>query len=273
MQTTRNVTYKLVPPERFTLEQQHFVDAFKSSIRMLSSHTDLIMGAKDIHSRHIIATDAYAKIVQLRHGNQVVDRLDKEMPCEGTAQFADVFVEEDQNLMRCPDGDKKIAVLNVHEYADGLKARIFQKHLLKHQRSKSILGTIYVGQDVEVTDFFNLIPNYVLEFGAGCSLEQIEGAVSIDVNTTLTEYEHEVCFLLIMNWSPKQIAYFMNKYRPTLNQRSADTIAKCSKRIGEKLGIADAGLGSLREHLIGLGIHRKMPSAFFGRLIGSHPLA
>jgi hypothetical protein len=267
------MTYALVAPEQFTVEQQCFVDSFKASIQLLSSHTDLIMGAKDIRSRHIISTDAYAKIVRLPCGNDVADRLDREMPCEGTAQFADAFVEEDRRLMHCANSEKKIAVLNVHEYADGLKARIFQKHILKHRRSRSILGTIYVGQDVEVTDFFNLIPNYVLEFGAGCSLEQIEGALRVGANTTLTEYEHEVCFLLIMNWSLRQIANFMNKYRPTSNQRSADTISKCSKRIGEKLGIADAGLHTLREHLISSGIHRKMPGAFFGRLIGSHALA
>jgi len=266
------MTYGLVAPEHFTPAHKRFIEEFKQAVCVVSTHTDLIMGAKDVYSRHLISTDAFARIVHLPRGGDVIDRFDRDMPCEGTAQFADCYVEEDRRLLHNSDIDKHVSVLNVHEYADGVKARIFRKHLLKHHASSSILGTIYLGHAIEIANFFNLIPNYIIEFGVGCSLESIEGGLEIDSMQLLTEYEHEVCFLLIMNWNLKQIAGFMNKYRPSPTERSADTISKCGNRIGEKLGIPGTHLRGLREKLIHLGVHRKMPRSFFNRLIGSRPL-
>ena len=82
--------YSIVSPENFTVEQRTFVDEFKNAVRFIFSQTDKIMGAKDVSSRHIISTDAYAHIVSLANGMDVIDRFDKEMPCEGTAQFAEL---------------------------------------------------------------------------------------------------------------------------------------------------------------------------------------
>ena len=98
---------------------------FRESIFQLSGQTDMIVGAKDVNSRHLVASDAYARIVALARGADVIDRLDKEMPCEGTAQFADCYVQEDLALMRGGDPNAKASILNVHEYGDGLKARVF----------------------------------------------------------------------------------------------------------------------------------------------------
>ena len=263
--------YTLVAQEDFNEEQEIFVDEFRRSINLISNQTNIIMGAKDIDSRHLIATDAYAKIVALQKGVEVIDRFDREMPCEGTAQFADCYVREDQGLLHGGVIDKSISILNVHEYGDGDKARVFEKHLLKHHPTRAILGTIYSAYEIKLDSFFSIIPNYFLEFGAGCSLEKNEGALLLDT-FNLTEYEHEVCFLLIMNWSFAQIASFMNKHRPRALPRVADTISKVRSRVCVKLGIQNDSLFALRDKLISLGVHRKIPEAFFKRLIGSRPL-
>lgn len=105
--------YNLVSPDHYTNDQKLFVNRFIDSILMLSEQTDIIMGAKDIHSRHIISTDAYAKIVALDNGKEVAGKFDKEMPCEGTAQFADCYVQEDKALINSKDLNKKISILNV----------------------------------------------------------------------------------------------------------------------------------------------------------------
>lgn len=263
--------YCLVTPESFTAEHRRVVEEFRKSVLVVSSHTDMILGAKDVNSRHLISTDSYAHIVGLRKGVEVSDRFDREMPCEGTARFADCYVREDEELLNSGDINRKTSTLNVHQYTDGIKARIFDKFIMKHHESRSILGTVYCSRDIEISNFFALIPNYFLEFGTGCSVEKVTGKLIVG-NARLTEYEQEICFLLILNWSYKQISSFLNKYRPQSTERTADTIYKCMNRICEKLGVSGRSSSHLREMLIGMGMHRKMPRSFFDRLVGSRPL-
>ncbi|KVD87327.1 hypothetical protein WS62_18085 [Burkholderia sp. ABCPW 14] len=190
------------------------------------------------------------------------------MPCEGTAQFADCYVQEDQELLREQDIRQKKSILNIHEYTHGIDALIFEKYLVKHVASESVLGIIYSAHRVEISAFMALIPNYVHEFGVGCSIENASRTIAVG-GTTLTNYEHEVCFLLAMNWDFKQIADFMNKHRPISRTRSSDAIYKCRNRICEKLACHPV---HLREMLVGMGIHQKMPTSFFQRVIGSRLL-
>lgn len=264
------MNYELVPPEDFTDAHRSFIDAFRRSIDVLSSQTDVIVGAKDIHSRHVIATDAYARLVGLVKGADVTGRLDCEMPCEGTARFADCHIREDRELLCHRDADSTKSILKVYEYSDGLKALVFDKFVMKHHASRSILGIIYHAHEVDVAHLFALLPNYSLEFGSDtlerAHLDEIVGCAN------LTEYEYEVGFLIAMNWSVGQISRFMNRYRPTANPRVADTIYKCKDRICEKLGIDDCRVPVLREKLLQFGIHRKMPRSFFKRILGSRQL-
>lgn len=89
------MTYAMLAPDCFTDEHKSFLAGFRQSMEMLSSSSNMMLGAKDIRSRHLAATDAYARIVALERGGDVAGRLDSEMPCEGTAQFADSYVSED----------------------------------------------------------------------------------------------------------------------------------------------------------------------------------
>jgi hypothetical protein len=160
-------------------------------------------------------------------------------------------------------------MLNIHNYSTGLEALISYKFPLIHQPSQSILGIVGIAHKIDLSCFFNLIPNYISEFGVCGNLENVHGTLKIG-NINLTEYEHEVCFLLTtMNLSYKQIAYFMNKYRPTAIQRTADTIYKCRDRVCEKL---DCEPRHFQDRLIGMNLHNKIPSSFFNRLIGNRPL-
>ncbi|GGY10557.1 hypothetical protein [Paludibacterium paludis] len=268
------MSYSIVLPEDFTEEQRCFVEKFKETIQLLSDQTnDTLFGVKDVTSRHILSTDHFAKIVSLQYGRDVEGRMDYDMPCEGTAQFADCFIREDRQLIHGGNINKSMTMLNVHHYGDGLHARVFSKHLLKHFDSNSVLGTIYHGYEIQIANFLSLMPNYILEFGGGCSIEQVEGSLDID-SVTLTEYEQEICFLLLLNWDFGQIAAFMNKYRPKTHgkARVADSIIKSKNRICEKIGLPSATVSALRDALIGLGVHRKMPQSLFKRLIGSKPI-
>jgi len=105
---------KLVSPKHFSIEQKNFVQSVEYSVNVISSQTDIVFGFKDIHSRHISATRTYAKLVGLVDGNDVAGRLDCEMPCEGTAQFSDCYVREDQELLHQSDVNGKKSVGPMH---------------------------------------------------------------------------------------------------------------------------------------------------------------
>jgi len=258
----------VVSPESFNVEQRRFIDSVKDSVGMISLQTDLVFGIKDIHSRHIAATDAYGRLVGLARGADVAGRLDRDMPCEGTAQFADCYVREDQELLRQPGTTQTKLVLNIHEYSHGVDALLFEKYLLKHPATKSTLGTIYTARKFEVSRFISFLPDYLAEFGICCSVAGA-GQTLAAGDIKLTAYEHEICFLLAMNWDPTQIAEFMNKHRPISKPRNRDAIYKCRNRICDKFRCRP---NNLREILISLGVHRKMPASFFCHLIGSRPL-
>lgn len=255
-------------PQNFSSEQKKFVQSVKDSVNLISSQIDLVFGIKDIHSRHIISTDAYARLVGLLRGTDVTDRLDRDIPCEGTARFADCYVREDEELLRHADPSRKKAVLNVHEYSHGVDALIFEKYPLTHRASDSIVGIIYTANRIRISEFLFLKPDYVDEFGSECSIEVVRGSLNVE-DFKLTHYEHEVSFLLAMNWDCAQIAHFMNRHHPASRPRTQDAIYKCRNRICTKL---DCRPPHLREMLVEMGIHQKMPASFFRRLIGSRSL-
>ena len=90
------MSYRLVEPEDFTEDQQSFIEDFSQTVEVASSNSNIIMSTKDIRSCHLVASDAYARIVGLSRGKDVGGRMDRDMPREGTAAFADCYVREDR---------------------------------------------------------------------------------------------------------------------------------------------------------------------------------
>jgi AraC-like DNA-binding protein len=256
--------YIPVSPDQFTTEQSKFVDRLRDSIRIVSNSKNDILGAKDIHSRHIIATDAYSKIVSLKSGMEVENLLDCEMPCEGTAKFAESFVREDQSIIQAGERNSQITVLNIHEYGDGLAARIFSKHLMRHDDTQSILGITYFAHDINISNLFNVFDVYMKQFGKGCSIKLISNDIKLK-NATLTNYEQVVCFLLLLKWDMKQVADFISRCRSSETMETYLTIST----ICEKAGLSSSHLYDLRDALISEGIHKSMPKSLFLSLLNT----
>jgi hypothetical protein len=261
--------YKLVLPKNFTKEQVSYVEEFKKLVTIMSDNTDMIFGAKDINSKHIISTNSYAKIVGLKNGHEVENRFDRDMPCDGTSQYADSYVREDLLLINSLEINKVISTLNVHHYSDGVKARIFKKYILSHKPSESILGTIYSGYDIELKDVLKILPIYITRFGPNNSIQSINNNDVLIDQVKLTNYEQELCFLFLLNWEFKQIADFMNKFRPNHTDRTADTVIKKKNYICEKLNLKSNRMKDLQDFLISIGFHNKMPVSFYNQVIGS----
>ncbi|MEB0137700.1 MULTISPECIES: hypothetical protein [unclassified Undibacterium] len=263
--------YRLVSQKNFTVEQTDYIEKLKESIQFISNQSDMIVGIKDVDSKHFISSDSYANLVGLANGADVKNRMDHDMPCEATARFADSYVKSDRRLLHYANMNHKIRTLDIFEHVDGIKALVFNKHMIKHHPSESILGLMYDAYEIDIKIIYSLIPNYAIEFERGFCIENADDTFQVG-NVKLTEYEREICFLLIMNWNFKQIACFMDKHRPKSSIRTADTIYKCRNRICEKLHISNCSASQFKNLLVGAGLHKKMPKLFFHRLIGSRVL-
>jgi hypothetical protein len=264
------MSYNLVSPEDFTKEQKEFVessiDFVKTGGALSTFIPDLGIYIKDIHSKYIISTDYWANFIGLSCGADIAGLVDNDLPCE-ISKFAQDFINEDRELLSHKDGRRKKTTLTIGKYATGIESFISYKYPLKHEPSQSMLGITCTAYKIDVSDFLTVLPNYLFEFGGG-SIQNIDKPLKIgDIH--LTEYEHVVGFLMILNWSYKQIANFMNKYRPLVRPRTIDTIYKCRNRICYKFKCVSS---QLRNILIEIGIHRKIPSSLFTQLIGNRSL-
>ena len=206
------------------------------------------------------------KLLDLKMERALLDYL----PCTGTASYADCYVQEDLALINSL-GTKKSTVLNIHKYSDGLKARIFKKYTLNHVPSQSILGIVYVGHNLELENVLKIIPNYLIRFGITGSKEFNDGDITVN-KIKLTDYEQEICFLFLLNWEFKQIADFMNSFRPLTLPRTADTIIKKKNYLCAKFNLDSSRLKDLQDFLVSVGFHNKMPVSFYDRIIGSQLL-
>lgn len=259
-------SYKLIAPQHFTDEHCNYIKNFKESIIALSGGTEMMIGAKDINSRHIISTDSFAKIVGLKNGNDVTGRLDREMLCEGTVEYASCYVKEDLELINSFDVNKTMSTLNIHYYSDGFRARIFKKYILHHQRSQSILGVIYSGHNALLKDTFKIIPSYAARFDINCSIESINSQILV-AGVRLTDYEQEICFLILLGWGFRQIANFMNHIRPTAKKRTINHIVKKKNELCQKFNLSSNRTEDLQEFLVSINFHNKIPAIFFNQII------
>ncbi len=95
------------------------------------------------------------------------------------------------------DVNKNLEVLCVFEYCDGLKAMVINKKLFYHEASSSILAVLGLATNVQLRDFINIVPTYILRFGALGSIESMRQNTDIE-GVKLNKYEQEICFLFLL---------------------------------------------------------------------------
>lgn len=262
---SRSMSYSIVVQEHFTDEHQAFIERFARTVEVASAGSGVIAGAKDVRSRHLAATDSYGRIVGLPCGKDVAGRTDRDMPCEGTAAFADCYVREDQHLMQSDDIGAFKSVLNIHRYDTGLSALVFDKFLLKHRPSKSVLGIAYCAYETNLKRFTALFPEYWARFGYGCSIERSIGE-AIDGVGRLSGVEQEVAFLLALGCDSEAAARAMARLRP--NAVTDVDAALCW--IADMMTAAGVPPSSIRDRLIESRVHQRMPALFFDKVVGLH---
>lgn len=265
------LNYKIVTPEKYSIEHHDFIDEVKDKIRILSTQTQIMLILKDADSRIITGSDVSARTFGLKSGREFDGKFFADLPCKAVAAYEEQIKQHDRQVINSKDINKKLQVLNVYQYYDGLKARLTTQNVFYHKNTQSILGVLNTANTVQLKDFINIIPSYILQFGALGSIEAISGTTEPLTNGVgLTEYEQEVCFLLLLNWSFTQIAEFMNRFRPNQVPRNANTIIKKKDSLCNKFNLPSHTVSSLCEYLFSIGFHQKMPLSFYSRITGSH---
>lgn len=255
--------YVLVEPEHFTEAHHRFIQQFSHIVELTSSSGDAIVDAKDVRSRHLTATDAYAHIVGLSLGRDVMGRMDGDMPCEDFARFAQCFSRQDRRLLRCAHVGAVQTVLNIHRYATGTKALVFDKFLLKHHPSQSVLGVVYSAYEIGVERFTLLFPHYWEQFGFGCSIERMDHP-AVDGLGKLSILEHEVAFLLAVGFDTEAIGHVLPRLRPG----PGTDVDAALFGIADKAAAAGVPMANLRSCLIEAFVHERMPKSFFAKVVG-----
>lgn len=257
--------YSLVEPEAFTDEHRSFIERFSRTVEVASAGSDVIAGVKDVRSRHLTASNAYGRIVGLRCGKDVAGMMDRDMPCDGTAAFADCYVREDQRLLNDGDIGALKSVLNIHRYDTGLSALVFDKFLMKHHPSKSVLGVAYCAFETSLERFTALFPAYWPRFGYGCSIERLNSEVIEGVGL-ISGLEYEVAFLLALGHDDKAITHFMRRLCPN----AASNVGAALRGIADKMAAANIPPASIRDCLIESRVHQRMPALLFDKVVGLH---
>jgi len=260
--------YTVIKPENYTKEHLAYIDQFKDSMTFLTHQTDLMCLLKDVNCRSIIGSDVSAKTFGFKTGRDFAGKLIADFPCESIASHAAQIIKQEQELINTCDVSKNSEVLCVFEYCDGLKARVANKRLFHHKQSAAILGIVGTATNVQLRDFINIVPTYILRFGVLGSIESMKHEVNIQ-GALLNEYEQEICFLFLLGWNFQQVTEFMDVFRPKDTPRTTDTIVKKKNYICHKLGLTNTNLKNLCEYLFSIGFHKKMPESFYSRMIGS----
>ena len=255
--------YTLVKPHEYTENQIRCINELKESINIVAQHSNILFGIKDVESRHIIATDYYATCMGFTYAQEIVGKLDHDTPCSDVSLLADTYQQQDQLLLKS-NAPQSISTLNILNYKDGLKARIFNKYPLIHKESNSILGIVYHGYDSNISHLINILanPNHAIKPSRNTD----------KYKEILTTYEQEICFLLLLGWDHSRIATYLNKIHPGKDNRSADTIIKKRIYICKKLNITLNDVDTLREYLINTGFQHHIPQTLYEPCIGTYIL-
>jgi hypothetical protein len=268
------MSYPIVSPNKFTLEQKTHIESIKDSFRFFFSELpEIISFVKDVESRYILSNDYTAKLVGLSCGEDISGRFDHDLPCK-VAEFAQDFVNEESELLNqaalCPANEsKQSSMLNIHKYSTGLEAFICYKSPIIHQPSQSILGVTGISHKINISYLCSLMPNYLLEFGMIGNFEKVKKELKID-DFSLTEDEHEIAFLMLMRWDAEYISNFLTKHRELSIPITPGAISECLDELCQRFSCDN--ILQLRDKFIEIGFHRKMPDSLFNRLLGSRVL-
>lgn len=257
----------VLQPYEFLPEHIAYINQYRESIRFISENNcGLIMGLKDVDSHYLITNAAHSRAVGIKSSEDMIGLSDDQLPYISDSPFAEQYKREDKYIIKHPH--LTYSYVKVHQYADGLKARIIHKSAMYHAKSDTILGIVFSGYEVDFSSLFKLVPNYENLIEKADTMKLLPNKDKLIINgISLTPYEHEVCYLLSNGWSCEEIADFMNHRSLNKPKKTGDTITKTKNRICLKF-LIPSQLYYFRQALRKLQIHHKPPLSITQAFIG-----
>ena len=171
----------------------------------------------------------------------------------------------------------------------------YEKKILNNEQDKSFLF-LYVLEEVnsnEIISYFSY-KNRILDPNNNCvgilnvftkfdlkssqylmldsmnSFYKMHNNISNTQLNQLSQYYKEICYLITLNYSSKQIAHVINLIYPKQKVRTENTINKAKLYICQQLGLKTSKLNTLKEYLIKYEFYKDIPLNMLQCIKGVH---
>ncbi|MCC2624366.1 MAG: hypothetical protein K0R14_239 [Burkholderiales bacterium] len=245
----------LITPDLFNSKEVAFFESKKQIIREMNIlNPGMICGIKDTNSIHHISTDAYANVVGLKNGIDVIGKSDFDMPCDGTVRCAHSYVYWDKESML---SGKVVRTSDCNLYATGLGLQIYTKTpIILDTR---VLGICYFAERQETLP--SQAQHILKIIGNNCfnivGIEHIFQDNSGAIYKFDNDLQLEICFYVMLSYSDKDIASLYNQISPT-------KISHIRRHICEKYLNLDGSMRELMQSkLESIGFTRIIPSSIY----------
>lgn len=232
------------------------------SIEFLSSINHVFF-LKDIDGRYLALTDYASYVYGLNENSKIIGRTTLEAFGDTYRTISHQITELDKYLLR--SDLKSISSINFFNYKDNIQSRMVFRYKLIDPKSRKPLGILYE----EISSGLN---NDCVSILGSLGQKLIKTSLKYnahDIIKTLTPYEHELCFLISLGWSIKQIQAFMNNISPD-KPRSFDAIIKKKNVICHKFNFEYTNISALQDFLVLHKIYKQIPLKLLSRLEGSY---
>lgn len=264
---TSNQNYQVVMPQNYTPEHQRHIENAKHIVNNCSKLLPkLPMGLMNTELKGIIATNFGAQICGIKSGNDYAGMDYKDCPIDEIAEQAEQINTMYATFVAQSNPAAETSVLNIYNYANGLTALLSTNKLFCHHPSQSILGVASSYTTIEFKALRNAVSEHLLRFGAVGS--KTVGRRSPIAGVELSNYEQELCFLLLIRWNADKIADFMNDLYRKTPPYSAKIIRANKNAICRKLQLPNTKLSTLLEYLVATEFHHNLPQSFCQMHVG-----
>lgn len=218
---------------------------------------------KDKDGNYLAMTDYAAHVYgfespELAIGKSMLELLGEKYPkiSQQTRELEEQFISSNAETM---------SVINFFSYADNVQVRLVLRTKLKDPETGEVLGMLC--QEIP-SGLNNECMSIMDSLGESSSIKFPDTDYN-PVIDKLTSYEHEVCFLVSIGWSPSQIQNFLNRLYPE-QQRTLDAIIKKKNAICNKFDLEFNHISNLKEFLIKNEVYKQIPQKLLSHLQGAY---
>ena len=220
---------------------------------------------KDHNLRILAMTDFAAYVFGVADLTNVIGKTVMEVAYDKHPKMSKQIAQLDEYLIN--SDLESLSSISFFNYADGVQARLVIRYKLVDPETKAFLGILY--QEIP-----SGIDNKCATIMDSLGEQQFASLEFPDLspNSTiekLTQYEHEICFLITIGWGLSQIHKFLERLYPE-KSRTLDAVIKKKNAICYKFNIENNHIETLRRFLLKHNVYRKIPESLLTHLVGAY---